>query len=776
MSIEVSYPGVYIEEIPTQSGIIPAVPTSITAFLGRAPKGPLDRDPTGPMSVFSFTDFERQFGGLAKGDPMTYTVRDFFENGGNEAIIVRLFEPNFSSVKDWATSYQFLLGPILETFEKVKDPGKVVDTFEKNWKKVLQSEKDNAAFQALQMSLSEAEDAIQGTLEQAIAKNTVMVNNKPTYTITMDQLQQAATDVLNQYITYPAVLRFNQYAPASAAAGALLNAMGNALPTTDPSPGYPFQKAFFQIKKAAQQAAAAYTTGAEAQVVQQLQQALSAKYGSNLPPSLIAYWVTGVEAVKTVVESVLSGDTDADAKLIFEAAFNVVAAVAKAVSASGATPSTVAKAAEGAVNSKLEGAELLAAKQVATAAINASVDPFVEPTALGVAKAAVQSLAPAVSDGISSLVEQINPPPNNVLVLEAANPGAWGSYLSASVDRKGITPEVAALNHLEVNQLFNLTLTYTPPLAPVKTERYTNVSVVENAGDRRLDKILEQQSNLVRVPMDGDQPLLPSATPPAGASAQASTATDGQPLTGESYMGDPLLKTGIYALDKVDLFNLVCIPPDSRNPADPGYQHNIEIFSPILTYCVKRRAFWIIDPPPQWTDDFKQGNYTEIQLSYFGTLGQNARNAAVYFPKIVMPDPLMNGKNEVFAACGMIAGIMARTDVNRGVWKAPAGIEATLNGTTGLEVKVDDTVNGILNPLGINCLRTFPEDGSVVWGARTMRGADQLESVYKYVNVRRLTLFVEDSLYRGLRWAVFEDNDEELWRSMTTSITNFLTP
>ena len=93
---------------------------------------------------------------------------------------------------------------------------------------------------------------------------------------------------------------------------------------------------------------------------------------------------------------------------------------------------------------------------------------------------------------------------------------------------------------------------------------------------------------------------------------------------------------------------------------------------------------------------------------------------------------------------------MARTDANRGVWKAPAGLDAAINGIQALEVNLNDAENGMLNPLGINCLRFFPVGGRVVWGSRTLRGADQLADEYKYIPVRRTALYIEESLYRGL--------------------------
>jgi phage tail sheath protein FI len=117
---------------------------------------------------------------------------------------------------------------------------------------------------------------------------------------------------------------------------------------------------------------------------------------------------------------------------------------------------------------------------------------------------------------------------------------------------------------------------------------------------------------------------------------------------------------------------------------------------------------------------------------------------------------------------------MARTDATRGVWKAPAGIDASLTGVLGLSDALTDKENGVINKLGINALRTFPIFGNVVWGARTMRGADQAADEYKYVPVRRTALFLEESLYRGLKWVVFEPNDEPLWAQIRLNVGAFM--
>jgi phage tail sheath protein FI len=148
---------------------------------------------------------------------------------------------------------------------------------------------------------------------------------------------------------------------------------------------------------------------------------------------------------------------------------------------------------------------------------------------------------------------------------------------------------------------------------------------------------------------------------------------------------------------------------------------------------------------------------------------RRSANAALFFPRLRLANPLRGNQIEVSSAVGAIAGVFARTDGQRGVWKAPAGLDAGLVNTPQLSVPLTDPENGELNPLGVNCLRAFPVGGRVVWGARTLRGADQLADQYKYIPVRRTALYIEESLYRGLKWAVFEPNDEPLWAQIRLS-------
>jgi phage tail sheath protein FI len=244
----------------------------------------------------------------------------------------------------------------------------------------------------------------------------------------------------------------------------------------------------------------------------------------------------------------------------------------------------------------------------------------------------------------------------------------------------------------------------------------------------------------------------------------ASGGDDGGPIEADRVVGSRDTKTGLYALEKVDLFNLLCIPPDDREGDTPT-----AVYQEAMRYCAERRAVLLVDPPHGW-DPLGDGPQDVLG----GFAGPDARNAAIYFPRVVAVDPLAHGDLATFAPSGAVAGVIARTDAQRGVWKAPAGLDAALSGVARLAVPLTDGDNGRLNPWGVNCLRSFPAAGTVVWGARTLRGADQLADEYKYLPVRRLALFVEESLARGSRWAVFEPNDEALWSQLRLNIGSFM--
>jgi phage tail sheath protein FI len=185
-----------------------------------------------------------------------------------------------------------------------------------------------------------------------------------------------------------------------------------------------------------------------------------------------------------------------------------------------------------------------------------------------------------------------------------------------------------------------------------------------------------------------------------------------------------------------------------------------------VALCEQRRAFYIVDAP--------SGSSTLADIGNWANGASTSRNAATYFPAVRIVDPLDGLRPKSMAPSGTLAGVYARTDATRGVWKAPAGTDATLNGVLDLAIPVNDLENGQLNPRGVNVLRSFPAYGRVSWGARTMKGSDAQADEYKYIPIRRLALFLEESLYRGTQWVVFEPNDEPLWAQIRLNIGAFM--
>lgn len=216
----------------------------------------------------------------------------------------------------------------------------------------------------------------------------------------------------------------------------------------------------------------------------------------------------------------------------------------------------------------------------------------------------------------------------------------------------------------------------------------------------------------------------------------------------------------LSALDRVDI-QLLALP--GRN--------GTAFINAGLSYCDRRGdCFFIADGPGHVDADLAIN--PQDARSFIDALPNRSNNGAMYYPWLSVPDPVGAGRNprRFVPPSGHIAGIFARTDVRRGVWKAPAGIEAVVSGAIGLQWQVIDAEQDILNPAGMNAIRQFPGTGIVCWGSRTLASDPE----WRYVPVRRLALFLKTSLQRGLQWAVFEPNDAELWSRIRVNIQSFM--
>jgi phage tail sheath protein FI len=341
------------------------------------------------------------------------------------------------------------------------------------------------------------------------------------------------------------------------------------------------------------------------------------------------------------------------------------------------------------------------------------------------------------------------------LQLQAASPGTWGAHLHVMVTVPDpATPGGAELFHLTVQEMNGAT-----PPEVVTEEKFSRLSVTPGSA-RLVTEVLAEESALVRI-----AGVLPGGRPAATSNPVPFTGgRDGGPITGGDVAGatSESDRTGLYALENVDLFNLLCIPPFSDD--DDVDQAT---WTAAVAYAERRRAMVIVDPPAAW-------NEASDVVGHVTDVVPRSPNAALYFPRIRAADPLKENRLRDFAPSGAVAGVIARTDANRGVWKAPAGQDATLLGVQDFTLRLSDGQNGLLNPRGVNCLRTFPAAGRVVWGARTVMGDDDLASQWAYLPVRRTALFIEESLYRGSQWVVFEPNDEKLWGQIRLTLGSFM--
>ncbi len=257
-------------------------------------------------------------------------------------------------------------------------------------------------------------------------------------------------------------------------------------------------------------------------------------------------------------------------------------------------------------------------------------------------------------------------------------------------------------------------------------------------------------------------------------SAAGVPGTDGTFPTPAQYQGNPIDQSGFYALDPVDLFNLLVIPAD-REVTEAVH---LNLWGPASNYCASRRAFLLVDAPASWTtppgtlNPLPRPNIVNNTARVDSDIRSKVvkTNSAVFYPRLLFSDL---GIVKPIGPAGAIAGLMARIDSSRGVWKAPAGTEADLRGIVGLEVNITDAENGVLNKVGVNCERSFPS-GLVNWGARTLDGHDDFGSEWKYIPIRRLALFLEESLFRGTKWIVFEPNDEPLWAKIRLNLNAFM--
>lgn len=356
------------------------------------------------------------------------------------------------------------------------------------------------------------------------------------------------------------------------------------------------------------------------------------------------------------------------------------------------------------------------------------------------------------------------------LPLYAANPGAWGNSVYVTITNVVTVGTVTT---------FNLQVTQQNPDGTFTTlESYTNLSTSPTASQYALTVIDNDSNYITFVPPGGTAPTSVPAPTAGGVTATALNGGSGTVVTGAdgnmlapSPAGTSTFETqlgsaqGYQALSAL-AFNILCVPGETSSKVVPALE----------AFCNTSRAILIVDADQSANGTSSTGLAKTGPADAGGTTlyNNNSINAAFYYPWVLAADPMVGNRPTLFPPSGFVAGMFAATDASRGVWKAPAGIGTALTGALGLQTNLTDLQQGFLNQLAVNCLRQFPNFGTVIWGSRTIAGSDALGSQWKHIPIRRLALFIESSLYQGTQWAVFEPNSEPLWGQVRLSIGTFM--
>lgn len=299
---------------------------------------------------------------------------------------------------------------------------------------------------------------------------------------------------------------------------------------------------------------------------------------------------------------------------------------------------------------------------------------------------------------------------------------------------------------------YKFTFSNIPGKDPVLTEVFDNLSL-NKATKRYFAAVINSDSKLVNV-VDSEQDPTINIVTPAGVPTFLQDGNDGEIPTDNDYKGSsdegPGKRTGIKALEDIDDISIVAVPGIASQ----------DVQNELINHCeiVMKDRFAVLDSG-------KGMNIKDIRKQ---KALYNSAYGAIYYPWVKVQDPI-TGKPSDVPPSGHVIGIYARSDVQRGVHKAPAN--EVIQGITGVEVQINKAENDVLNSENINAIRAFPGRGILVWGARTISD----NTLWKYINIRRLFLFIEESIEQNTQWVVFEPNNEKLWARVKLTINQFLT-
>jgi phage tail sheath protein FI len=704
MAVTPTYPGVYVEELPSAVRTIVGVQTAITAFVGYTKRGPADE----PTPLRGFGDYERAFGRLDPDCPVGYAVQQFFQNGGGEAWVVRVAEGDAKAKIELAVA---AAGGQTALVLEAMSPG--------IWANQLRVTVDYDTINPdslFNLTVTSFDGTTPG--DEEVHRNLSMNSAAPTFAV--DSINANSRLVTAEVPAGLNIVGNGFSTSAEKTRGTVLDELG-----TDPHTvllsvdgGEPFEASF--TVPAAGSVVAKYESVAE-----QIAAAAGAR-GISLAPSVAAKHMTFTSETSDPEErrSVHFSSAPGD---------NAAAVIGLGV-ANGGTEIDAAgnfRPAE----TGARGNPIGDLPEPSTTAHPISVDLHTHAT-LGSAAVGSAELGIAL-------------PPDRPATREDAR-AALEEALRAAARDPANEVLAEALSRARV-RLYGGRLHLTPGSGPDAMLRFTAAGGDDVIARLGLEYV-EGENNLAFY-----TPALGEALRGQG---QTVLGSDGQaPSSDNPFTGTEAEKSGIHALDDVDLVNILCIPGRSSNA----------VMNAAVSWCERHRCFYIADIPEGIRTPDGAADWLRDPSQH-----PVSNHAATYFPRIVAEDPMQEYRPRAMSPCGAIAGLYARTDQTRGVWKAPAGTDARLRGVLGGDYPLTDAENGAINPLGVNAIRSLPVYGNVAWGARTLEGSDQVASQWKYVPVRRTALFIEESLYRGTQWAVFEPNDEPLWMQIRLNVGAFM--
>jgi phage tail sheath protein FI len=746
MAVTPTYPGVYVQEIPSGVRTIVGVPTSVALFIGRAGRGPIDT----PLEFFNYTDFARTFGEDTSVGDMARQIRLFFMNGGTDCHVIRIANGATAAtvmLKSEAGADSLRLtskqagaigesiratvayrGPQPEsTFDidlflwTVERGGTKVRSASETWKNLSMDPQSPLYAPTFLTQRSKLVDA-QAAAGIAGAKGYSQSGRPVPYTAaTLSTFKNAWRDLVGQAAVNP-THRFQISADGSPYVEVDLSGINVAgmTPVTN-----------IKADLAAAIKAVIETAFTNAGVARQVAVTFEDGPAPAAPSDATALLrITTASATGDVwIRPAATDDAAAALMLGTEQGGLEVSSFA----ASRPAPTGITFRASTAADANAFGG--LAQNAVTGITLETFDDTGAVTGTVSVALHLVTTNGAdpmfvdqnAVTGGSSGIREKLGLIRDAINAQAGTTPGTFQWAADLAGDRLTIWPTKQVPENFVSTQLAT---------APTNTaNRFDHNVRYYSVGHGGTSNVLFPRSQDFQTPSAG-------------------TASDGGPPLATDYQA-------AYELARrIDLFNLLILPADA-NPAQPMEQ----LYGPASVFCQQRRAFLLMDPPSTWTDP--QSAKAGVAALRIGLVKDYS---AVYYPQLTVNE---GGLNVQVGPAGAIAGLMARIDGSRGVWKAPAGTEADLRGIVGLERSLSDPENGLLNPVGINVQRIFP-NGIVSWGARTMDGADDFASEYKYIPIRRLALFMEETLYRGLKWVVFEPNGEPLWAQIRLNVGAFM--